>query len=257
MAKPDMTPQMVASNPSNIIGIVAAIEDELMPTVQRLGLRRDGRWWRGKVGKHEVAAGLSGVGGERAVSLVEAIAQTHRPHAVYNIGFVGALTPQHTAGDVLVFGTVIQLTRQHETSRAHTLGRLSVSTSVFADTPAAHDAPQLLSSDHLVHDPAQKRGLAADTGAHAVDMESYALAEACIRLQIRLCIVRGVSDPVTMSLPEALPQWVKPDGRRNALRAATYLAIRPWQVPTVIRLAGNSSRAARAIAAHVAADLLR
>ena len=248
-----MNQQAGISNPTGPLGIVAAIEDELMPTVRRLRLKKEGRWWRGKVGLHDVAAGLSGVGGVRAVATLEALYGELHIRAVYNMGFVGALTARHNAGDVLVFGSVIRLTAFDPHRPAP---RLPTSVDAFSDAPAAFDAPKLLSSDILVHDPAHKRRLAEETGTDAVDMESFALAEACRRLHLRLCIVRGVSDPVTMALPEALPQWVKPDGRRNVFRAATYLALRPWRVPTVIKLAKNSARAANAIAEHLSQVIL-
>lgn len=240
-----MTQATPSNNPTGPLGIIAAIEDELMPTVERLRLRKEGRWWRGKVGMQDLAAGLSGVGSERAVATLREMSKELSIRSLYNIGFVGALTDAYSAGDVIVFGSVVQL-------GVEPVQRLALFTENFSRNTA--EGPALLSSDHLVHDPAHKRSLAVSTGAVAVDMESFALAKAA---EIPLCILRAVSDPVTMSLPEALPQWVKPDGRRNALRAASYLALRPWKVPTVIRLAGNSSRAARAIAEHLERVLAR
>jgi hypothetical protein len=111
-------------------------------------------------------------------------------------------------------------------------------------TPAGADARgvTLVAVDRIVATPADKRALAAATGAAIVDMESHALAAACGAEGTPWTVVRGVSDTPEETLPGEVLGWVTPGGGTRPLRAAWDMARRPSLVPHVRAVLARSSR---------------
>jgi hopanoid-associated phosphorylase len=91
------------------------------------------------------------------------------------------------------------------------------------------------------------------TGAVAVDTESHAIARAAGR-SVPFVVVRAIADPAAMALPPAALVAPRPDGGIAVHRVLASVAVRPTQIPDLIRLA-RASRAAFAALRHAAAAL--
>lgn len=115
------------------------------------------------------------------------------------------------------------------------------------ETPAT-----VVGVDRLVPTPADKRALHAVTGAHVVDMESHAFAEAASGLGVRWGVVRGVSDGVDHLLPACTLNWISPDGRSRPGRFVRDMALAPWLIPSVARTMPQVFRGLRAGAQRLA-----
>jgi adenosylhomocysteine nucleosidase len=136
------------------------------------------------------------------------------PRLVIAAGFCGALVPDLRVGDVI-------------TDRIVTVGR-------------------------LVGDPAEKRRLADEHHALAVDMESDAVAAVCAERGLPFCAVRVVSDAVDTALSPRLVGLLS-GGHVSALRAAAAVARQPSLLREFLRLARDTRLAAR----NLAAELMR
>lgn len=106
--------------------------------------------------------------------------------------------------------------------------------------------------DRLVPTPADKRALHAATGAHIVDMESHAFAEAATHAGVRWGVVRGVSDGVDHLLPPQTLNWIAPDGTSRPARFVRDVALAPWLIPSVVRTMPQVFRGLRAGAQRLA-----
>jgi adenosylhomocysteine nucleosidase len=155
---------------------------------------------------------VSGVGRDRARAAAEvALRSTPVPRLVIAAGFCGALAPGLRVGDVVT-------------------------------------SPRIVTVDHLVANPTEKRQLAERTGAYAVDMESAAVEQVCAARGVPFLAVRAVSDTADTALSPELVRLLS-GGRVSPWRAAVALASKPSLLGEFRRLARDSKLAARNLAA--------
>jgi len=99
---------------------------------------------------------------------------------------------------------------------------------------------------------AAKRALFAATGAAAIDMESMGVARAARAAQLPFLAVRVICDPAMRALPVAAIMAVGPGGRLRAGVVLARLALRPGDLPGLVRLM-RDYRSAKARLRHIAA----
>lgn len=122
-------------------------------------------------------------------------------------------------------------------------------------------ATTVLGVDRLIPTPAEKRSLAASTGATIVDMESHAFARACVASAapggepVRWGVVRGVSDGPDHELPEFVLGWFDGAGRARPMSMAAGVIAHPRAWPELWRLS-RRTRAALVRAGAALAGLL-
>lgn len=94
----------------------------------------------------------------------------------------------------------------------------------------------------------QKAKLAAAYGAQAVDMEASAVARAAQAHGIRFSTLKAISDESDfVMLP--MQRFLDADGQFSSAKLVAYAALRPWLWLRLVRLARNSSLAAKALCA--------
>jgi adenosylhomocysteine nucleosidase len=157
-----------------------------------------------------VSIRVSGVGRQRArIAAQRILDQSPSPSLVIAAGFCGALVPRLRVGDVVT--------------------------------------DRILTVDHLVSDPAEKRRLAELHQADAVDMESAAVAEACAGRGVPFLAVRAVSDAVDTALSPELVRLLS-GGSVSVLKACRALVGKPSLLSEFRRLARDTKLAARNLA---------
>ena len=233
-----------AATSPQVVAIVAAVRDELAPTISRLQLVPDQPWFVGQMACRRLVAAVTGVGRERAVEVVNTLLEEHHPGRIIHVGFAGGLDPSLRAGTVLNVRWVID-------------GR-GAAYSVNNDVPqATRDIPErpqgacLLTADQLVHAVADKQALYARHRATAVDMETFHVARLAHQRGLHLTMLRAISDAATMAIPREAAGWVKPDGSENVGAAILHLLTRPWKIPMTVRLGRNAHLAGENLAKAV------
>lgn len=94
---------------------------------------------------------------------------------------------------------------------------------------------------------AAKHALHHDTQAAAIDMESHMVAQAAQRHGTPFAVLRVVLDPATRTIPQSAMRGARPDGTTNALAVVGSLALRPWDLPALLRLAVDTGKARGAL----------
>lgn len=94
-----------------------------------------------------------------------------------------------------------------------------------------------------------KAALRARTGASAADMESAAVARAAMEAGLPFLAIRAISDRAGDTIPGAALEGMRADGHTAALPVLVYLAAHPGELGALIRLARQTGRAKRALAA--------
>jgi adenosylhomocysteine nucleosidase len=165
---------------------------------------------RGRLGPRRVAIVQSGPGREAAARATAALISAHQPDWVFSAGFAGGLDAKLRKHDILMGNQV----NCHD-GRQFSLD-LKVDPIALAATPGIY-LGSLLTTDHIVRLPKEKRELGEKHSALAVDMETFAVAEICRRDKVPLLAVRIVSDTVDDELPKDLDRLMR---QKTAVRKA-------------------------------------
>ncbi len=176
-----------------------------------------------------------GQGDVLAARLETAIA-AERPAGLISIGICGGLDPALPIGALVIGKSVGNYTTDTGwTARLATTLPHARRASVAGVEIAAFDS-------------AAKAELFATTGAAIVDMESHIVARVAAAHGLPFAILRAVSDAATDSLPMAARVPLTPDGGVRMGQVLAAVAANPRQIPALIRLAGNTDRALKALA---------
>jgi adenosylhomocysteine nucleosidase len=160
----------------------------------------------------------------------------YRPKLVLSAGFCGALQEGLRVGDVILATEVVDTAGN--CWPATWPGELAAG----PWRPTLHRG-RLVSVPALAATPDEKRSLALDHGAVAVDMEAATLAQWCRRAEVPFGCVRAVSDEAGAALSPRLVSLVS-TGRVSPWRLPLAVACSPRLVGELWRLAGHTRLAA-------------
>jgi adenosylhomocysteine nucleosidase len=225
------------------IGVVSALALELAPFVERCSKVRKyvGGSFTFRGGRYDdarIALAESGMGFARARAATQALIDGHTPKWVISAGFSGALLPEMKVGDIAIANSVVDA-YGHE---------LSVDLKMPEDRPRGLYVGRLLTADHLVRTVAEKRQLAADFGAIAVDLESLAVAQVCRDAKTRFLAVRVISDDLSADLPAEVLTVVGSSGYVRIGAALGALWKRPASLTDMWKLRESAHVAAQRLA---------
>jgi adenosylhomocysteine nucleosidase len=159
-----------------------------------------------------------------------------RPGVILTAGFSGALQPQAQVGDLVLAGEVTDGER-------HTWP----ATWPVGDCPPLPRG-RLLGRPAVVSSPAEKQRLGRVHNAVAVDMESAAVARVCWERGVPFGCLRVISDSCRTALSAGLADVLR-GGQVAPWRLLRALARRPALAADLVRLARDTRRAARELAA--------
>jgi hopanoid-associated phosphorylase len=100
-----------------------------------------------------------------------------------------------------------------------------------------------------VLDAADKLRMWQSSGACAVDMESHRAALIAQRHDVPFAVCRVVIDPAHRSVPPIATAGLRDDGTTALLQMVGALAVRPGQLPALLRLALDAAAARRSLRA--------
>lgn len=178
--------------------------------------------------KSSVRIVVSGIGPHAAVRAAAAVSELESVRRVVVTGLCGVLSPTLSVGEALVYsellgsdGDVLALDRPF----VRALG---------GAVPGSQTGIRAIESATIVTRAADKRSLAARSGAQAVDMESYAIAAALASPSIAVGVLRVASDDLAADLP-ALDRTLNGSGGIDGFAFSIALARRPFAGVRLIR----------------------
>jgi adenosylhomocysteine nucleosidase len=213
-----------------VIAFVCAMPMELRPLQRRLGLRKSGLGYAGRIGDRAVIAVITGIGPALADAATARLLDAVDIELVIVVGIAGATENQTPIGTLVLPRLVI--------SAADATG--------YRPTPLGigNVHGTLCTTDQLLLDPAVHVDLRAQ-GVVALDMETAAVAKVCDERGVPWSVVRAISDRAGDGSVDAdIVGLSHPDGRPNLLAVVCYLIKRPGALPRLIRLAKGAKLAA-------------
>jgi nucleoside phosphorylase len=191
-----------------------------------------------RIGDAEVRVGLTGIGQMPAVRAARELLQLS-PDFCISTGTAGGLRPQHQIGRVLVARALRMEDDRFLIKSDDRLRRM-------AAVCGARVVDLFFSADHVVITAREKAalGLLAD----AVEMESYAVLTEASRCRVPAVAIRAVSDGVRADLPLDFNRAITRQGGLSWPRLFALMARRPYRLPGLVRMGGESRRAAASLA---------
>ncbi|MBX7103247.1 MAG: hypothetical protein K1X57_04160 [Gemmataceae bacterium] len=178
------------------------------------------------------ATAIIGMGGPCAKRIAGVI-DSESPSAVILAGFAGSLQPTVRVGQVIVADRVFDM---------------ATGESWPATVRPRGYSSTVLCSPRAIGDSTEKRRLGVEYKADVVDMESAPFARICSERGVDWGVVRAVSDDVATDIPTDVLRLIG-SGHVRWTAAMTALARRPGVARDFWRLARDSARAARVLAA--------
>lgn len=224
-------------------GVLAPMPSELRPVVKAFDLHR-GRHGGldahlGRVGEAEVVATATGIGTALATAATHRLLAAGGIDHVVVVGIAGAIGPTRAVPDLVVPEVVTDWPEGRE-HRPAPLGLLGGEGTIVTSDEYGY-APEVI-ADFIAR------------GVVAVDMETVAVAEVCVKAGVPWSAVRAISDRADdESVNQDVIGLVKPDGSPDISQSLRYLLRHPGRLPHLAALGRDATAAARA-AARAAAD---
>ena len=158
-------------------------------------------------------------------------------------GIAGGLIANLSPGTLLLAASVVCADAAYETD-SDWVSRLSQR--ITSILQVSHQS--IYSGGLLVSSAAEKKQLADESGAVAVDMESGVIAEAAVAAGVPFVCIRVIADPASFSLPSTLGAAINDDGFVSIELALRALARRPGEIVSMLQLALHFRRATKGLA---------
>ncbi|HEY3845606.1 MAG TPA: hypothetical protein VGL95_00670, partial [Acetobacteraceae bacterium] len=175
---------------------------------------------------------ISGMGAQAACRAAQNLVAAGAK-ALLSFGLAGALDPQLQAGAVVLPHNVIDGAGGTYPAYGPWRDRLAAQAASMADAGQIVGGT-LLSVARPLSTVEAKSQARAQTGACAVDMESFAIAEVAARMGVRFAVARVVIDSATDELPLSVIRATGRYGEVNLPRLVAGLAGAPADLPMLL-----------------------
>ncbi len=187
---------------------------------------------------------VSGVGAKNTEVAVHKIVERYgNAGSLIVIGFCGGLVSEAVVGSLVVVESVCTANRNGEVLKADSL-LLEAAESVRI-TGSRMLRGAMVSVPRVLVSVEEKAQCHRESGAIAVDMETYSAARTANECGLRWMGVRVVTDGAEQPLPIDFNAFADECGNPDRGKIAMGVLLRPWLIPSLIRLGRHSSRGAR------------
>ncbi len=234
------------------IGLVAALPIEISAFMDRCERVRkykgNGLTFRGgRYDRAKIACVEGGMGFARARTATQALIDAHSPNWVLSVGFSGALHEDMHCGDIVMANAICDTHGQ----------QLFVDLKMESNPQSGLYVGKVLTVDQIVRAVDEKRALAAQYEAIAVDLESLAVAQVCRDSKTKFMAIRVISDDMTADLP---PEILSVVGATGAVRIGAALGAlwkRPGSATDMWKLRDHALKAATKLATFLDGVILQ
>ncbi len=176
----------------------------------------------------------------RTSQLIDAGAST-----LMSFGIAGGLSTDVATGDLVIPTQIISPSGEHYNTDFVWQRKVC---RVLEDAGIRHHVGNLLGSEYAVADASEKKNLAVQHGALAVDMESHIVAEQATAAGVSIRVIRAVADASDDTLPPAALAAMTESGFvAQASKVMRHLLRHPGELPPLLRLARNTQTALAAL----------
>jgi len=180
----------------------------------------------------------TGMGPENAGASARRLFEDRSIAAALALGVAAGLIPRLRTGDLIVGDRVISHRRDMTTRQSFPCdARLQESAlTVIRQSGDRYALGSIVTVERIVLAAEEKRGLAAESGAMAADMESAAIASAASARAVPFLAIRAILDPVEEDLMIAFDRFLDERGEPRPLPLIRYLVAQPQALLRLVAL---------------------
>ncbi|WP_155801444.1 phosphorylase family protein [Magnetospirillum molischianum] len=182
--------------------------------------------------------GVAGADSARAASEARRLLD-EGAEALLSLGIGGGLDPALVPGEIVI-GTAVQ-------DGDETLDTNQVWMCRLLNAIPHSQSGLIHASAGPVVGRGAKQALFVASGARVVDMESGAVARVAAAAGRPFAVIRAVADAADLSLPSSALAGIGPDGKSRPFAVIGRLALKPWELPDLIRVGLDSHTAHSAL----------
>ncbi len=174
---------------------------------------------------------VTGPGKDRSIKGTEHLLSCS-PHAVFNLGVAGALDDSLNNGDILCPKHLIsdQGFVDMETSFKAYMDEIVLS------CKTGMKKGRLYTSESVLSSPKEKSAILSRTGAMAVDMEAFFIAQECEEKGVKFYVCKAISDGAEEAIPKVISKSVAENGSVNMVHLLSGILLRPWLLKRLISM---------------------
>lgn len=231
---------VICADPTESMGLRGLLEEVL--TTRCASLLEHA----GQLAGRRVVIAEGGSGSEQAVTATEDIIQMHQPRWVIAAGFATALSAAFEHEHLLMADPVMdQAGNQLELGTCWD--------EVAIEREQELHLGSLLSLEQVVHTPRERRRLAREHGALALDIESIGVARACRDQQVPCMVVRVITETLDEELPAEVTTLIQQNTTAGKLGAFTGAMFRRFSsVKDIWQLKDRAYRASDRLGRYLA-----
>lgn len=235
------------------IAIIVAMPEEFIAVAKGLGSGTEENLGRLKARSfscegHRILLVESGMGFDNAARAAKSVIRDLQPELLISAGFCGGIDPELQVGDLVVAKRMVIIA---ENGLEELPSKTPAAALNFAAQQAASGARVFsgtFASTPVITSKATLAEVLADRyPCPVVEMESAAMALIAAEKRVPLIALRSVSDPAHEELGFSLDEFCDSSLRIRPGRVLLTILRKPRIIPQLIRLAGNSRRAARSL----------
>ncbi len=222
-----------------MIGVVAALAAEARhltgATATAAAGRGAGAGSRDAPGILVEISGMGGAGAARAAQRLVSRGAT----ALASFGLAGGLDPSLSCGRIVLPAQVVSADGGSLGTDTH--WRTSLTLALAAHAPVA--VGKLLTRERAIGSPGEKQAAFRATGAAAVDMESFSVAEVAAERKLAFMVVRVIVDTAEDTVPSSVLAGTDAGGQVHLWPLVRSLLRTPADLGALLKLAARYRRA--------------
>jgi adenosylhomocysteine nucleosidase len=236
------------------LGVVAAMPQEIAPLLRRMkGCEKEGaagfNLYRFQVEGVPVVLIESGMGPRHAAEATRTLISLAAPKLILNFGFAGGVLPGPGVGDLVLAEQVLFLEKGRLTQAPQPDQRLSaLLLKACAAAPFNLNRGTFITAAAIMNKQAVAESLGSGVNRPVLEMETAAVLREAEQAGIPVVAVRGVSDAAHDELGFSIDEFCDAELRINVSRILRCIAGKPWIIPQLVKLSGNSRRAGKNLA---------
>ena len=235
-------------NQRSLIGVVAALPEEIRPLQNRLQKAikaplNPGKALQGDLGSHRIVTLATGDGSERAGRGLDRLLAALEIDAVIAIGIAGGLSDDLEVGDVVIANRVTNGSGEVPEPDGELLALGSQLQGVRLGSIYSHS--------EIAIDPVSKERLWQQEGGQAsqvVDLESASFARVAAARHVPWLAIRAVSDSSDEALPLDFNRFRRADGSSDRIGVGRYAVRHPSILPELMQLRARLRHCAESLA---------
>jgi len=191
----------------------------------------------------------SGMGPKHAAAATAALIASAAPSCLLNFGFAGGVLPGTAVGDLVLAERVLYLEDGRLNEMPPPDPRLTrLVAEALAPAPLTLQQGTFVTAAVITNKTTLAGLLDAVVKHPMLEMETAALLQVAAAAGVPVVALRGVSDAAGEELGFSLEEFCDGELRISVPRVLKTIVMKPWIIPQLIRLSGNTKRAGESLA---------